>query len=275
MKFPNDTKIRTFQFDSFFIECVKKRQDSHRHKLLPAEQYHLFKSESYLHDFCDKATLDTKIAILTKMEYHYAITVYDDEEGCDIIKWNEQIRAARGLETALEWFDRFQQFSHTFIIGSFEVRRILNRLEVMYHSTMARTSRYITRLRDQKRVGKYNKLKQEDDSIYFLLKTNLTFQRILAYDQTLGLDKKEIAILLFLYLEHRAMEIEEIDEHLMQVTRNLTTSKAIKTLLERKLIEKASHPYNFQKPKKRYSYLVSELGLDFVRQITAKILAYV
>lgn len=274
MKFPNDTKIRTFQFDSFFIECVKKRQDSHRHKLLPAEQYFLYKSESYLHDFCDRATLDTKIAILTKMGFHYAITVYDDTEGCDIIKWNEQIRAARGLETALEWFDRYQQFSHTFIIGSFEVRRILNRLEVMYHSKMARITRYITRLRDQKIVAKYTKLKQEDDYIYFLLKTILTYQRILAYDKTLGLDKKELAILLYLYLEHRAMEIEEIDEHLMDVTIHLSTSKAIKTLLERKLIEKATHPYNFGKAAKRYSYLIAENGLDYVKSLTGKILTY-
>lgn len=272
MKFPNDTKIRTLQFDSFFIQCVKKVQDTKRMELLPNEAYWLYRSESYLHDFVAKATLDTKIAILAKLGFHYAITVYDDVEGCNIIKWNEQIRAAQGLETSKAWFDEFTQYSHTFILGSYEVRKILNRLEVMYHSKMFRISRYITRLRDLKRLKSYESLKKEDDFISFMLKVALGYARIAAADEKVGLTERELGILIYLYIEHTFLEHDQINEAVKEISSKYSTRKSLDILVQKKLVEKSKHPYNFGKQVKRYSYLCSESGLDLVRTVCSKIL---
>lgn len=272
-QFPK-TQLRTLQFDSFFIENVKKVQDTKRMNLLPEEAYWLYHSENKLHEFVRRATLDCKIAILAKLDIHYVITVFDEHEGADLPKWMEIFQAAKGLESAKEYFDNYVHYSHSFVIGSLEVHRILNRLNVMHHSKFTPISRYIKRLRDLRKLGSYETLLKEGDFIYFLLKVCIAYTRIAAGDNSLGLDRKELAILVLMYLEHRPMNSEEIKPILDLITPSYKTTAALEKLRKQGLIEKTNHPYNRGKIIKKYTYLITEEGQSKVALVCSKILSY-
>lgn len=271
-QFPK-TQLRTLQFDSFFIENVKKVQDTKKGNLAPEEAYWLYHSESKLHEFVKRATLDTKIAILSKLDVHYSIITYDDV-GCDRLKLVEQISAARGLESAEEWRQEFSHYSHLFIVGDLEVQRILNRLQILHHSKFQPISRYIKRLRDFKRLENYESLLKEGDFIYFLLKVCIGYTRIAAIDNAFGMDKKELAILVLMYLEHRPLTSEDLKPMIDMLTPSYSIPKALKKMAKQKLIDELSHPYNRGKVNKRYSYSISVEGQSVVLQICSRILSY-
>lgn len=272
-QFPK-TQLRTLQFDSFFIENVKKVQDTKRGNLAPEEAYWLYHSEGKLHEFVRRATLDTKIAILAKLNVHYSITVYDEFAGCDLPKWSEQFRAAKGLESALEFYEQYVHYSHSFVIADLEVQRLLNRLSVMQHSKMQPISRYIKRLRDYRKLASYENLLKEEDFIYFLLKVCLAFGLLAAKNEAYGLDKKELAILVVMYLEHRSMTYVEVRDVIDKITPSYKTNTAMEKLRKQGLIDRTAHPNNRGKDQKKYLYLITEEGQSKVILICNKILSY-
>jgi predicted transcriptional regulator len=274
-QFPK-TQIRTLQFDSFFIENVKKVQDTKKGNLDPNEAYWLYHSENKLHEFVKRATLDTKIAILSKLDVYYSITVYDENEGADRIKWMEQFSAARGLESAEEWRQAYTHFSHSFIIGGLEVRRILSALEVMNHSKLTPISRYIKRLHNYKRLQQYDELLRQNDFIYFLFTIAVAYGRLSANNNAYGLDKKELAILITLYLKHIPMSMEEIKPLVEMITPSYGMTQALTKMVKQGVIDKTSHPYNRGKDKesKKFKYLINTEGNSIIHQVALKMLSY-
>jgi len=242
--------------------------------LLPEEAYWLYHSEGTLHKFVNRATLDLKLAILAKLDVHYSITVYDEVCGCDLPKWMEQFHAVKGGESALEWYNQYVHYSHSFIIGSLEVKRLLARLEVMMHSKMQPISRYIKRLRDYRKLNSYEALLKEGDFIYFMLKVCLGYTRIAAGADGLNLDRKELAILVLLYLEHRAMYSDEIKPILDLLTPSYKMTSALDKLRKQNYIDAITHPSDRGKKVKRRSYMITQEGQVVVNNVILKILNY-
>lgn len=269
------TQIRDLQFDSFFIDNVKKVQDSEKRlRLTPDEAYWLYHSETKLHEFVRRATLDTKIALLAKLDVWYCMTVMDENEGSDRLKWTEQLNAARGEENAIKWFDNYVLFSHSMVYGSMEVQRLLARLEIMHHSKIYPISRYIKRLRDYKKLDSYEDLLKQGDFIYFLFKVAIGYSRIEAGDNALGVSKKELCALVLLYLEHRAMNVTEVQKEIDLITPSYGTYQALEKLRRQNLIEKTNHPFNRGKLKKKFTYMITTEGQSKINVIAKKILNY-
>lgn len=274
MIFPK-TQLRNVQMDSFFIESVKNAPDNKRQNLSQSETFWLYESDVWLHKFCDKATMDTKFAILAKLGYHYAITVFDDERGCDRLQWMEQIHAARGSETALQWFDKFVHEEHCYIIGSFEVHRILNRLDVMYHSKLFPISRYIKRMRDFKKLAHYENLWKQQDFIYFMLKICFAYSKFSTIPTLFGIDKKDLLVLIFMYMEHRQMSYKELKELLDNVYGSRKIGSSLNLLTKLEYVDRVGHPANYNNKQKVHYWMINENGLEIVRQLCLKILQYI
>ncbi len=272
-QFPK-TQIRTFQFDSFFIENVKKVQDTKRMNLLPNEAYWLYHSEGKLHEFVKRATIDTKLAILAKLDVNYTLTVYDDGCGTDLPKWMEIFRAAKGGESSKEYFDNYVHYSHSFIIGDIEVKRRLSALEVLFHSRNMPISRYIKRIHSYKKLKQYDDLLREQDFIYFMVTVMMSYARVSANDNSYGLDKKEMAILLILYRNHTPMTSDKVKEFIDNLTPSYKTTGALDKLAKQGLINKISHPDNRGKPIKKFTYMVNSEGTSVVNKICLQVLQY-
>lgn len=246
-----------------------------RLNLLENESFWLYNSDTMLHKFCEQATMDTKQALLCKLGFHFAMTIYDDTMGCDRSKWIEQIAAARGSEEATEWNDRFIHASSTFIIGSFEINRILNRLDVIHNSKMRPISRYIKRLRDYKRLGNYENLHRQSDFIYFILKVCVGFTRYSTAESVFGITNKELIILIYFYFEHRILRMPEIREAIGDIYPQKKVITALANLVKAGYLERMSHPYKWKATNKNFTWSMTEKGQEVIMKLCTKIFQYV
>lgn len=274
MKVPR-IPIRSLQFDSFFIECVRNATEEKKSDLTRDESKWLYQSDAWLHRFVEEADMGTKYAILSKLGFHFATTVYSDDAGCDRLKWVEIIAAARGLESAKEWYDDFIHHSHVFVIGSMEMKRILNRIDVMNHSKMYPISRYIKRMRDFKKLANYESLYRQQDFVNFILRIMIGYAKITSIKDAIALEPKELLILVILYSEHRTMNFAQIGEMVGQFAPKYKLRTCLENMTKRGILEKTSHPYNRNKNQKIYTWNISDEGNDFIVKICGKILSFI
>lgn len=265
-KFP-DTKLRNLQFDSFFIECVRNVSE-HKQENLEENEFHwIYSSDTFLHRFCEKATFDTKCAILAKLGFHFATTVYSDR-GCDMEEWLKIIQTAKGSRTDEKfWDDPFTHESQIFVEASFEVRRMLTRIDILTHSKMFPISRYIKRLRDYKKLAQYEQLYREQDFVYFILKICFGYTKLASIEGTKGVTQKQMMMLLLLYFEHRPMTKKEIHMQMVDVFRETSVQKSLDLLRGKGLIQRMG--------ERHYTFSIADEGLDLIKNICLKLLQFV
>lgn len=267
-EFPTQ-QLRTLQFDSFFLENINKASEEARENLLPNEIWWLYTKPSRLHRFMERASLDVKLLILAKLNVNYAITIYDNKYGSDKINWVEQICAAQGVDGATKWYENYVHYSHSFVLASEEVHRLLNRLSAMHHSKIAPISNHIKRLRDYKKLQQYENLLKEYDFIYFLLKSFEGFIRLTEYDKTLGIARRELVTLIAIYLEHRPLTQREI----ARVCGKVSARYSLNVLNKTKYIERTLNPSR-RGNEDRHSYYITEEGDALIMKVCHKILQY-